>query len=121
MADEFVVHVRGMRETVRAFRAVDAGLAKEVKQALAKAAEPVAQGARDRLSRYRGISLGTISPRATQSSVFVTQRAKKRTGKRGDFGALQMTHGLMPALEDHFGDTVREVENALDAIIDRNF
>jgi hypothetical protein len=122
VAGELVVRVRGVREVVRAFRQLDRDAGKAVQARLAKAADPVAQSARDKLTRYRGASLGTIRPRATATGrVFVTQRARKRTGKRGDFGALQMTHGLMPALEEHRPDVIRELEHALDDLVDHNF
>ena len=95
------VRVRGLRETQRALQKVNKEAAKTVRDALKEATEPVASDARSRLSRYAGASVGTIGPRATNRGVFVTQRARKKTGKRGDFGVLQMQEVLVPALEEH--------------------
>src|SRR6266542_2626614 len=107
------VRVRGLKETVRAFNQLDRNLSKEVRDSLKKAAEPVAASAKAKIGVYRGASLGTIGPRAAGSSVFVTQRAKKVTGQRGDFGALQMRR-MIEALGEHEADVMRAVEDALD-------
>lgn len=109
----FTVRVSGLRETVAAFRRIDGSLVKEVRDALKEAAEPVASSARQKISRYRGASLGTIRPRASGASVFVRQDARKVTGRRGDFGALQMRKGLEPALEENAEEVVSKVDDAL--------
>ena len=110
------VRVRGLRETQRALQKVNKEAAKTVRDALKEATEPVASDARSRLSRYAGASVGTIGPRATNRGVFVTQRARKKTGKRGDFGVLQMQEVLVPALEEHEGEIVERVDDALERL-----
>jgi hypothetical protein len=110
------VRVHGYKETARALDKVNRQAKKRVFVALATAAEPVAATARDLISRYEGASLNTIRPRASVRGVFVTQGARKVTGKRPDFGALEMTHGLIPALHEHEDDIVVRVELALDSL-----
>lgn len=110
------VRVKGLRETVRALNKVNRSVAREVREELKRAAEPVAGRARRKLSRYRGASLGTIGPRARGGAVFVTQRARKVTGRRGDFGAIQMREGLVPALDEGREEVMRDVEAALDRL-----
>lgn len=105
----FTVHVKGYREVTRALNKVDKGTRKALLAALKRGAEPVAQDARQRLSRYPGLSTATIAPRAVAKGVYVTQKRGKKTGTRPDFGSLQMRVGLIPAAaanEDHVRDVV---------------
>ena len=111
------IRVEGYREVTRALAKVGSEVKPALTAALKEAAWPVASDSKSRLKRYRQISLQTISPRVTTSGVYVTQRAKKVTGRRGDFGALQMTRGLMPALEANKEETYKGVELALDELI----
>lgn len=115
MAKE-TVRIRGLRETIRALNRVNKQVAKQVRDELKRAVEPVAASARDRVGRYPGASTSTIGPKATTRSVFVTQRKRKVTGLRPDFGSLQMREGLLPALAEHEDDIVGQVEDALDRL-----
>jgi len=87
----------------------------ELRAALRAAAWPIATDARSRLaSKYAGASSRTIGPRVTVAGAAVTQRARKVTGNRGDFGALQMRNVMIPALHAH----EEEVEAAAAHVID---
>lgn len=110
------VRLRGYRETMRALQKVDKDTAKVVRDELINAGEGVASDARGRISRYSGARAHQIGPRATNRGVFVTQRAKKVSGKRGDFGALQMAH-LLEALADNEDEVIEGVEDAFDRLI----
>jgi hypothetical protein len=112
----FVASIQGLRELDAAFRKMDKVASKNFRDELKKAAEPVASSARDKISRFQGASLGTIKPRATATAVFVTQNARKVTGLRGDYGALQMRVGLEPALAENETNIVNELERALDRL-----
>lgn len=114
------IRVEGYREVVRALGVVSAETRATVRAALAEAAWPVAADTKSRLSDHRGISLGTIGVAVRTSGVAVTQRAKKVTGLRPDFGALQMVEGFIPALEANREETYAGVELALDALITRS-
>lgn len=108
--------VDGYRETMRALNKMEDGTPTAVKAGLIRAAAPVAETARSLISRFPGASTQTISPRVSTRGVFVTQRARKVTGKRGDFGALQMREGMIPALEQHEDDVREGVEDAFDLL-----
>jgi hypothetical protein len=117
MADTIEVRFEGVAETVAAFNELGSSAKRTVQTGLKKAAEPVAASARQKISRYRGASLSTIVPRSAGMSVFVTQRAREVTGIRGDYGELQMTRGMIPALEENEGAVVAAVDAALDDLI----
>lgn len=110
------VRITGLRETVRAFNKLDRAVTREVQKELKQAAQPVADTAKQKLSRYGGAKVSTVRPRARGASVFVTQGAKKVTGKRGDFGVLQQRQVLEPALEENREQVFHGVELALDRL-----
>lgn len=115
MADS-TVRIRGLKETVSAFKKLDRNLPKVVTDGLKDAAVPVADASRQKISRYGGAKLNTIRPRvAGRGSVFVTQGARKVTGLRGDFGSLQMRR-MLEALDENEGEVIRRVEHALEAM-----
>lgn len=115
----FTVNVKGYREVLRALNQVDRGTRKAVLDGMKEAAAPIAADARSRLSGYRGMSTGTIQPRAVASGVFITQKKGKKTGTRPDFGSLQMRQGLLPAAWEAQDDISDHVEDALDTLIER--
>lgn len=108
--------VEGYREAMRALNRMEDGTPKAVKKGLTEVAEPIAETARSLIGRFAGASTQTISPRVTTRGVFVTQRARKVTGRRGDFGGLQMQEGFIPALEQHEGDVAEEIEDAFNRL-----
>jgi hypothetical protein len=110
------VRVKGLKELQRALGKVNKEAAKTVREEIKRAAKPVVSSAQQKLSAYQGASVGTIGPRASARGVFITQRARKVSGLRGDFGALQMRKVLEPALEEHQAEIVNEVEDALDRL-----
>jgi len=116
-APGFRLHVTGYRETLRALSQVDKGTAKAMRDGFKRAAEPVAGDARARLSGLAGISLGTIRPRVSSAGVYIRQGKGKRSGKRPDFGALQMRRGLLPAAEHGAPEFEHAIEHELDALI----
>ena len=111
------VRVRGLNETLRALNKIQRGAHKQVMGGLLKAGDPVRGAWAGKLDRYPGASTATIQPRMTTKSVFVTQRARKTTGRRGDFGALQMRHGLA-ALFEEADNTRKAAEDAIDELAD---
>jgi hypothetical protein len=111
------VHVRGLRELDRSLGKVNRDAQKSVREGLKEAARPVVEAAKAKEGRWGGASIGTIGPRMVARGVFVTQRARKVTGLRGDFGALQMRQAFIPALEENEEEIVREVEHAIDVLL----
>jgi len=63
-------------------------------------------------------SAAGFQSRARQKGVAVAQRRRKTTGKRPDYGALQMRH-LLRARAAERDRTERELEHALDKITSR--
>jgi hypothetical protein len=111
-----LVIVTGYLEADRAFRNLSSELSGEFRDEMRSAAEPIAASARSKLSRYRGASVQTIRPIATARGVVVRQTARKVTGRRSDFGALQMTRALIPALNENENAVVQGLERALDRL-----
>ena len=105
------VHVAGIREVNAAFRKIDRKLASEFGNDLKKAAAPVLEDAKTTADRW-GVG-GTIRSRRAGPAVYVQQSARKTTGLRPDFGALQMREALIPALEDNRNAVFTEVERVL--------
>jgi len=106
------IRVKGYRETARALDRVNKGAKLALYSGLRQAAEPIAQDARSRLGGYTGLKTTTIRPRVGLRGVYITQGARKKTGLRPDFGALQMRVGLLPAVYSREDDIVEKVEEA---------
>lgn len=98
---------------MRALDEIKRGSGRAVLGGLKEAAEPVRRSWVSKVSRYQGASTSTIVPSVERSGLIVRQRARKVTGRRGDFGALQMRLGLQ-ALAENEDETIRSVEDALD-------
>jgi hypothetical protein len=107
------VRIIGLKELQRALRQVDKSLGADFKNELKKAGEPVARSAASKLDRYQGASTN-VRVHALGKGVFVRQQARKVTGLRGDFGAVQMRNAFEPALDENAHRIGRDVEDALD-------
>lgn len=115
------VIVHGYREVDRAFRKLSAEISGEFRGEMRQAAEPIADAARSKLRRFAGISLDTIRPVALARGVVVRQDARKVTGKRADFGAIQMTRGFIPAANENEHKVIEGLERALDRLTQEAF
>lgn len=113
------VRVHGIKEVNAAFRKIDKQLASQFGADLKKAAEPVATTARQKVTRYAGASVNTIRTRRSGPTVLVEQGARKVTGKRPDFGALQMRTVLVPALDEQAAEVYDRVDKVLSSYADR--
>lgn len=113
------VRVEGLKELNRAFKNVSKELQKELRVGLKKAAEPVATDARRRAARFGAKTAAGIKPSARGTSAFVRQSNRKTSGRRPDFGGIQMAAAFLPALAANEDAVVREVEHLLDRIADR--
>lgn len=72
-----------------------------------------------RFSRYdSGSASGYRTYVRRSGMISVEQSRRKTTGKRPDYGALQMRKALVPALDEHSDDVVRETEAAMDDVAD---
>lgn len=57
--------------------------------------------------------------RVRQRGVSVEQSLRKTTGRRPDYGALQMRRALLPALARKQGEVEEAFEHAIDKVADR--
>lgn len=110
------VQVRGLRELQRDFKKMSGGLSKDVDKELRGAAKIVSDEARS-LSASHGFSQRSVTglrPRTKGfGRAFVEQSRRKTTGKRGDFGAMQMQRVLLPALARKQDDVVKALDKML--------
>lgn len=119
MAEAVRVQVKGLSGLIKAADAAGKETKKLVRDRLREAAEPVLQDARSKLARYdeRSASRLGVSVRRV-GTVAVEQRLRRTTGAHPQFGALQMTEALMPALDENADQIERRLEHALDAVAD---
>lgn len=112
------VQVKGLKEFIRACDAADKETKKLVRGRLREIAEPVLRDAQSKLSRYdaRSASRLGISVRRV-GTVSVEQRLRRTTGAHPQFGALQMSEVLIPALDENADQIERRFEQALDDLI----
>lgn len=111
------VRVRGIRELVRACNASSKATKRLVRARLRKVAEPVRDAARDKLSKYDAGSASGFGIRVRNAgAISVEQRRRRVTGRRGDYGALQMREALTPAADENESEIQRGMEDALDDI-----
>lgn len=108
------IKVHGLREVNAAFREMDRKLAKDFGDDLKSAADPLVEEVRHLEGRWRGASISTIKARRSGPKVFVAQTAKKVTGKRPDFGRVQMLGAFIPAREAKEDEVFDLVERVLD-------
>jgi hypothetical protein len=114
------IRVTGVRETVAALNKVSRQAPQVVTNELKTAGAPVERAAAMRVSRYRGTTQKFRTKVKSRGSVFVEGTARKRSGKRGDFGRLQQRH-LEAALDENQDKVIRAVEHALDRLTGDNF
>lgn len=110
-------HVKGYREFVRACSRAEKKTNRLVRRKLREAGEIVAVNWRARLSPIDSASAAGLRPRVRQRGVSVEQTRRTVTGRRPDYGALQMRRGVA-ALEDERENFERAMERALDEIAD---
>lgn len=107
------VKVEGLRELQAAFRKIDGKLVKEFGNELKEVAEPVVRSAHVKVARYRGASIRTIRARRRGLNISVEQGARKVTGRRSDFGRLQLRQVLEPALDENRDGVITDVDRVL--------
>lgn len=106
----------GLKELQRACAQVEHNTKTAFRQALRDAGEIVRVDAAGRFARYDARSAATLRTGVTVGRVRVYQARRKTTGRRGDYGALQMTRALLPALQTRAGLVVQRMGRALDEI-----
>lgn len=118
------IHVRGLKETSQAFRAIDSKLDSELRDGLKEAAEPVKSTATQlALSEIRNMS---SSPAWAEQRIGVARRtalvfmvprkrgSRVKSRKRKNFADLMSSRAMDPALEQNEERVRRKVEDVLD-------
>jgi hypothetical protein len=114
-----------MAEVIQALRGLNRDITADLKRELKMAGEVVQQEAGNLLSPYDPSkrTIVGIKTRVRTSSfgrqgvfVIVEQTLPKVTGLRPDWGALQMTKGLIPAMLEKEPEVMEIAENAIDAL-----
>ena len=108
-----VVSVNGLAEMQRAFRKLDKGITKEIRGELREAGDIVRDDARPRFAGISAKSAAGFRTVVRQRGVAVEQRHGRTTGKRPDFGALQLRRALVPALDAKEGEVVDQLDGML--------
>jgi hypothetical protein len=116
-AGGYTVKVEGLKQLDRALKQTDKEAAKGLRKELREAAKVVAMDARQKFMGVDGRSAMGIRPRVRSGLVAVAEQSRKRTtGKRPDYGALQMRSALMPALRENQDEVIRRVDDMLERL-----
>lgn len=114
------VRVQGLRELQRDFRRMSSELAKDLRSELREAGDIVRDDARPRMAGYSGKTAAGFRTVVRARGVAVEQRLGRTTGKRPDFGALQMREALVPALDAKQDEVVDRLDRMLDHLAGEN-
>jgi hypothetical protein len=115
MPDQFVV--TGLSELLKASKAAGSATNKEVREAFREAGDIVKVHAVPRLAKNSTKSAAGFKTRVRQRGVAVEQSLLKTTGKRPDWGSLQMRKALLPAVEKTWPELEAEFVKAVDKTI----
>jgi hypothetical protein len=110
------VRVEGLRELNAALGKFAKDAQKELQKELRAVAEPIAADTRSRLGGLGGRTVAGVSAGSSAGAAIVRQRARRTTGLRPDFGALQMRRGFLPALKAGEPGVIRAVDEMLDRL-----
>lgn len=119
MAQGFNVTVEGLSGLIKAADAAGGETKKQVRNRLRKVGEIVRDDARQEFSSRSvrtAAGFGVSVRRA--GLVTVEQRRRRTTGKRGDWGVIQMRKGLIPAADRNQERAVAEMEQAIDEVFE---
>lgn len=109
--------VRGLRELHRALKNYDNGLKRDLEAELRAAGEIVASGARSRFVGIDSRSAAGFKSRVKGFGRVVVEQSRRRTtGRRGDFGSLQMRRALLPSVAENESKVMNSIEGMLDRL-----
>lgn len=111
------IKVEGLREWQRDVGKAEKETKQKTREGLQRAAEPVLQDWRRQLSPIHELSASKLRARVRQAGVFVLQTARKTTGERPDFAALQVAQGER-ALDAKSDEAERELEESINELAD---
>lgn len=110
--------VSGYTDLLRAFAQADKNTKKFLRQTFAEVGKVVRTDASWRFDKFSSRSAAGYRVYVRQRGVGVEQSLRKTTGKRPDYGALQMRDALIPALEGKKNTIEHKFEEAIDKVAD---
>jgi hypothetical protein len=119
MADDFAVHVRGLRDLERAFGAADRAVQRDLKDALEEAAAPVRSAAQLlavrelRNIRDPWVRTRVGSARSVAYVVPVERGTRQRQLQRPEFKDFLLDRAYVPALQANRDRVARQVRTAI--------
>lgn len=113
--------VRGYTELVSAFAKAEEDVKNEFFELLREVGDIVRADASARFAPYNARSAAGFRTVAQRTSVDVRQSLTKTTGQRPDYGALQITKALLPALDARSEEIREKFEELLDQIVTKDF
>lgn len=116
---EIGLNVTGLAEALARLKAFDEALQISLVAELRKAAGLVRDEAQSRFMEYNEKAAEGYRVVMRARGIDVEQKYRRVTGKRPDFGVLQMREALLPSLKDHEESTYALVEAALLALENR--
>ncbi len=111
------IKVEGLREWQRDVGKAEKETKDKTREGLQRAAEPVLQDWRSQLEPIHDVSASKLKIRVRQAGVFILQTARKTTGDRPDFAALQVAQGER-ALDAKADEAERELEQSINELAD---
>lgn len=110
------IQYEGLRELARALKVIQPEILPELRKDLREVGYVVRDDARARFMPYSqksamGFRVGVSLLSSSSAYVTISQRNKRVTGKRPDFGALQITKALLPAREAKQDEAAEILEN----------
>jgi hypothetical protein len=114
------VRIHGIKELDRAFKGLRKEVLKELRPQLRKAGEIVRAEGQSLFSRISPVSAAGYKVRVRQRGIAVEQTLPRVTGLRPDYGSLQMSLALVPALQAHESEVYDMVEAMVGDAINHN-
>lgn len=118
---EGTVRVKGLRELTRDLNRLSKEVSKEVRDELKEAGDIVRTEASSRFASISPRSAAGYRTRVRRAGLVVVEQSRRRvTGRRGDYGALQMRRALAPAVASKEGEVVNRIDRMLERLGNSN-
>ena len=118
MARAETLRVEGYREFMRAVARADNESRKRVRTVFREVGEDVRADAQTFFDPISSKSAAGYRTRVRQTGIVVQQSLTKVTGRRPDYGALQMRRALLPALAANAPELDQKMERAMGQVCD---
>lgn len=118
MPQKQTLRVKGMKEFLVVCDHAGKDTKKQVRGAFRKVGDIVKADAQPRYRPSDSKSASGLRTIVRQRGVSVEQSLRKTTGRHPEWGGWQMRHGLLPALEAKTGEVNREMEHAIETVVE---